>query len=145
MRQEQEHTMAEQGLHRQMVRTMQEITGDDDLEFMVILLGSYQENTPELLTQIATAHAADDVEAVRRVAHSLKSSSAALGCLDFSGRCAALEKTCKTEPFDRVRIASLVDAVQQAYPAVAAAVTSLIQRLQAQEATPSRHGFGLGA
>jgi len=91
-----------------MLEALRNIAGDDDTEFMLDLLESYQSTTPDLLAVIKAADG--EAEALGNAAHQLKSSSAMIGCTGFSDQCGALEKACKadTDPFDRAALARAI-------------------------------------
>ena len=82
-----------------------------------------------------------------KAAHSLKSSSAMIGCFDFSARCAGLEKACKTGTATPAALAALAEAILQGYPAVETAIDALARQLQAPHPAPPvpKSGFGLSA
>ena len=131
-----------------MLEMLRDIAGDDDTDFMLDLLESYQSHTPVLLAAIEAAHSQGQPAGMEIAAHQLKSSSAMLGCTAFSVQCNDLEKACKADETDPLTLAALVEAIQQAYPAVEAAVKTLIQQLSAPSgAAPPvrRSGFGLNA
>ena len=129
-----------------MLETLREYAGDDDSEFMLDLLDSYQGNAPELLAAIAAALSRGDASQMGNAAHSLKSSSAMIGCFAFSALCADLEKGCKNDA-DPATLAALAGKLQQDYPAIEAAIEALTQQLKnPAPPTPSqRSGFGLSA
>jgi histidine phosphotransfer protein HptB len=62
--------------------------GDD---FIGELIDAYFEEAPQLIGQIEQALASGNAEVFRRAAHSLKSSSASFGALQFSARARELE------------------------------------------------------
>lgn len=55
------------------------------------VLGTYVLSLQRLLEQLRVARGADDAEAIRHAAHTLKSSSASVGALDLSALCAQTE------------------------------------------------------
>ena len=116
-----------------MLEALRDIVGDDDTEFMLDLLESYQSTTPDLLVIIETAQG--EVAALGNAAHQLKSSSAMIGCTGFSDQCEALEKACKagTDPSDR---AALVKAIEQAYPDVQTTLNAALRQLRRTQTTP---------
>ncbi len=131
-----------------MLETLRDIAGDDDTDFMLDLLESYRSETPVLLVEIEAVHSQGEVADMEKAAHQLKSSSAMIGCTAFSVQCGDLEKACKASETDPPTLAALVEAIRQAYPAVEAAVKTLIQQLSApsEAARPARRsGFGLSA
>jgi PAS domain S-box-containing protein len=56
------------------------------------IIGLYLESSPQLLRQMREAVAAEDGEALRQAAHSLKSSSANLGAIQLAAVCKELEQ-----------------------------------------------------
>jgi HPt (histidine-containing phosphotransfer) domain-containing protein len=56
----------------------------------------YLECSPALLKQLEGGAAANDIDALRRASHSLKSSSASIGAVVVSARCARLEALART-------------------------------------------------
>jgi PAS domain S-box-containing protein len=60
-------------------------------DFMTRIIGVYLDNAQSLLTAIETASAAADRHLLLRSAHTLKSSSAHVGALDFAARCREIE------------------------------------------------------
>jgi HPt (histidine-containing phosphotransfer) domain-containing protein len=60
-------------------------------DFIVELIDTYNSETGELIVQLHRALADCDAASFGRVAHSIKSSSASLGALDFSQQARELE------------------------------------------------------
>ena len=60
-------------------------------DFLAQIIGIYLNNAPQLVGAIETAYADDQRELLLRAAHTLKSSSANIGALDFATRCCAIE------------------------------------------------------
>jgi CheY-like chemotaxis protein/HPt (histidine-containing phosphotransfer) domain-containing protein len=137
----------ENAMLNDMLETLREITGDDDTDFILDLLESYRHTTPALLADIEHAARQGDALTMGKAAHSLKSSSAMIGCSTFSARCAALEAACRGGAADGSTLATLNRELQQAYPAVEAAIDALTRQLCTPQppASPSRSGFGLSA
>jgi HPt (histidine-containing phosphotransfer) domain-containing protein len=69
---------------------LREITGDD-LDFLDELIDTYLEDGAVQLEAMTLAGRTDDVEAMIRPAHSLKSSSANVGAAALTDLCQALE------------------------------------------------------
>ena len=59
--------------------------------FLAQVIGVYLNNAPQLMDAIETAYAGDQQELLLRSAHTLKSSSATVGALDFATHCRAIE------------------------------------------------------
>ena len=132
---------------KEMLDTLREYAGDDDPEFMLDLLESYRASSPELLANIDAARRRGNTVMIGKAAHSLKSSSAMIGCYTFSAQCADLEKACKNPTPNPTTLSALADAVLETYPTIEAALDALIVQLQSPPPlTPShRSGFGLSA
>jgi len=60
-------------------------------DFIGELIDAYFEEAPQLIGQIEQALASGDAEVFRRAAHSLKSSSASFGAMQFSAKAKELE------------------------------------------------------
>jgi HPt (histidine-containing phosphotransfer) domain-containing protein len=60
-------------------------------DFLARIIGLYLNNAPHLMDAIETAYADDQRELLLRSAHTLKSSSATVGALDFAACCRAIE------------------------------------------------------
>ncbi|MCC8988171.1 MAG: response regulator [Candidatus Contendobacter sp.] len=60
-------------------------------DFLAQIIGIYLNNAPQLVGAIETAYADDQRELLLRAAHTLKSSSANIGALDFATHCCAIE------------------------------------------------------
>lgn len=56
------------------------------------VLTAYEQSLARMLGELRTARQAHDLDTVARIAHTLKSSSASVGALDLSRRCAEAEK-----------------------------------------------------
>jgi HPt (histidine-containing phosphotransfer) domain-containing protein len=70
------------------LRTLSETTGRDIIGKAV---GCYLRQTPEAVVELRQAAAKNDLESLRSIAHSLKSSSANLGAMGFANLCHQLE------------------------------------------------------
>jgi PAS domain S-box-containing protein len=64
---------------------------DNDPEQLALLVNLFLENSPKLIAEMRAAIAHADAPALEQAAHSLKSSSAALGAMIMSGICRLLE------------------------------------------------------
>ena len=101
--------------------SLKEMVGDD---FVVELIETYLEDTPDLLAQLRQAHDAVDAGAFRRVAHSLKSTSASMGALNFSEVARELESIGQEERL--AEATSLLDRLPADHEAVAQALKALL-------------------
>ena len=70
------------------LKTLSETTGRDIIGKAV---GIYLEKTPEAIIELREAASRNDLESLRDIAHSLKSSSANLGAMGFASLCHQLE------------------------------------------------------
>ena len=64
--------------------TLDNLISMTDQAFLAELIDAYVEESPGLLQEMKNSLAQGDAEGFRRAAHSLKSSSASLGALNFS-------------------------------------------------------------
>ena len=85
------------------------------------VLTAFQTSTDRLLPQMKDARVAGDLQGVRHVAHTLKSSSASIGALKLSELCAQLEAMLRHDK---------VDALQTRVDGIAAEVEVVLQALQ---------------
>ena len=69
----------------------------NDRETYDIVLETYLETTPDLLSQMKAALARSDMETLQRHAHSLKSSSRTIGALELGERAQGLESACHSQ------------------------------------------------
>lgn len=84
------------------------------------VLGAYQQSLGRHLDELQRASAGDDVDSLMRIAHTLKSSSAAVGALQLSRRCAELETACRSDGVaSAARVEALIHEAQQVVRAVA--------------------------
>ena len=71
--------------------TFNDLKGLMGADFVVELIDTYAQETADIIGQLRQALAAGDAAAFRRLAHSIKSSSASLGALAFSQEARELE------------------------------------------------------
>ena len=64
------------------------------------VLATYTQSLVKLLDQLAAARTAGDTNALRHVAHTLKSSSASVGALQLSSLCADIERKVREQQTD---------------------------------------------
>jgi HPt (histidine-containing phosphotransfer) domain-containing protein len=113
----------------QALQTLRSLSPGHEGEFMRRVLRTYRQSLDRYLADIERGLVSGDLAVVRLSAHSLKSSSAQVGAVAFSDRCAALEFAAAGRPQDPgVALADLVAAVLTAAPAVARAVESAAAR-----------------
>jgi len=90
------------------------------------VLGTYIGSLRRLTAQFATARHAADTATLRHVAHTLKSSSASVGALELSARCAAVEH--------HIRDAGDADALDPKLEALAAEAARVLAALEGEGA-----------
>ena len=71
--------------------TFEQLSGDMGADFIGELIDTYCEETPRLISDLQQALAQGNAELFRRSAHSIKSSSATFGALDFAALARELE------------------------------------------------------
>jgi histidine phosphotransfer protein HptB len=100
--------------------TFEELKAAMGADFIGELIDTYCEETPALIAQLEGALAEGNVDAFRRAAHSIKSSSATFGALGFSAQAKELEMIAKQGDIrgTEAKVATLVAA----YPPVAQAL-----------------------
>ena len=87
------------------------------------IIGIYLEQSSQLLDDLAKACQKTDREGVRKISHTLKSSSANVGALRLSELCRTVEQKCEQGLIDN----ELIACIQQSYPCVAAALNDVLQ------------------
>ncbi len=97
-------------------RELQETAG---AEFVTELVATFLEEAPLSLAELRTSWSAKSVERFRRAAHSIKSNGQTFGATSFANMARQLETS--GLPAD----ASGIDALDQEYQRVAAALTEL--------------------
>lgn len=77
--------------------SLKESTGAD---FIGELIDTFLDDAPDLLNQMQTALADNDVDSFRRAAHSLKSNAATFGAMDLSALAKELESMGREKNLD---------------------------------------------
>jgi HPt (histidine-containing phosphotransfer) domain-containing protein len=112
--------MSEPIIDQETIANLIGMTGED---FLQELVEAYLEDSPFLFKQMRQALAAQDAEAFRRSAHSLKTSSASLGALGFAEHARELEMMGKNR---RLSVAEAgVDSLELEFAKVEAAFKEL--------------------
>ncbi len=96
------------------------------------ILQIYLDSTGALLSQVEQAIAGGDAEALRRAAHSLKSSSANVGADTLSGLFKTLESLGKESKIDQA--GALFDTTRREYEKVGNEIRALLARLGSEDA-----------
>ncbi len=109
---------------------LMELTGSNDPGILSELLQMYLEDAPLQLASMKQALQQNDIETLERAAHTLKSSSHTMGAVAFAEQCAELEQAAEMHAPEE-HLASLVQALEKAYPEVERTIRTLITRLTA--------------
>lgn len=88
------------------------------------VLSTYHASLARLMAQLQAARGGGDLATVRLVAHTLKSSSASIGAMEFSALCAAAEQAVREERTDD--LAPMLARLQDEAARVDAAVQALL-------------------
>lgn len=113
------HTLDEQALHR-----LAELDPDDRGGLLKRVLVTYEQSLRRLGAQFEQARTAGNGDALRQVAHTLKSSSASVGALELARHCADIERALR-DGSDPAALQAELDAVEQQSHRVLAALQSL--------------------
>lgn len=89
-------------------------------DFVAELVGTFEEEAPQMLADLRAARAAGDADTFRRAAHSLKSNSATFGAVQVAALARALELggLAADAAQDIAAIAAVQAALQQAVAAL---------------------------
>ena len=79
-------------LDEEALATLKELGGDEDPEFLVSLVEQFIQDTRGYVETIREAAASGDALALKRSAHTLKSSSASMGAMVMSEICRTLQE-----------------------------------------------------
>ena len=112
-------------LNPEAIETLRSLS-PDDTGFLKELIDIYLLDTPERLTEIVTALAAQDAAAAMRAAHSIKGSSSNFGATTLADLAQQIEFQGKTGNLNET--AATLVALHREYDRVAAALTALTQR-----------------
>jgi signal transduction histidine kinase/DNA-binding NarL/FixJ family response regulator len=100
-----------------------DLGGDEPLAGVI---ATFLEKTPEVLATLREAASGPDVDALRRMAHMLKGSSAMLGARALAARCLELERA--ADGGTVADAGSRVSAIEAAYRSAAAALAASAER-----------------
>lgn len=101
----------------------EQLKTDMGADFMIEIIDAYLEETPQLLSRLHQALQAKDAESFRRAAHSIKSSSAALGAMGISERARKVEMLGKDGALEGS--APLLERMDQDYKQVMTALEGM--------------------
>ncbi|MEM1096739.1 MAG: response regulator [Bacteroidota bacterium] len=110
-----------------------EMLGADDPEMLHELIGEFFTDAENLLDKIQETASHSDFHGLRRAAHTLKSSSAMFGALDFSERCRELEHRGRDGVVEGTT--ELAETLQALFPAIKRTLTRYIE----QQQRPTQH------
>ncbi|PZO39822.1 MAG: hypothetical protein DCF19_13085 [Pseudanabaena frigida] len=89
------------------IGTLHEVASDiggDDPAFLIELIDSYLDNTRSLIQELYTSFAQQDLDALLRTVHTLKSSSGVIGAEDLSNLCRELETKLRNKNYEDLDI-----------------------------------------
>ena len=95
-----------------------------DRTFLAELVEAYLADSPGLVEEMRTSLARGDRTALRRAAHTLKSTSASLGATAFADACRGIEHAAEAGESDA--LAAAIEAAATDYEGVAAALRARI-------------------
>ena len=102
------------------------------------LVAAYVQSSATLMQSAAEAFGRGDPDGVARALHSLKSSSASLGALDFAQACARIESLARQSSLAPAE--PLWVSLRTAFPGVIAALHALVAQEQAVAPHPAPAG-----
>jgi HPt (histidine-containing phosphotransfer) domain-containing protein len=88
------------------------------------VLKAFESSSTRLALQFREARARGDIQGIRHVVHTLKSSSASIGALALARICAEIETSIRTEP--SADLSPRLDAMDRELAAVLQAVTPML-------------------
>ena len=91
------------------------------------VLRAFHSSASRLAQQFGEARKHDDMQSIRHVVHTLKSSSASIGALALARLCAEIETSIRTEAF--ANLPERLDAMDRELAAVLQAVTPMLSPL----------------
>ncbi len=104
--------------------TFEELKATMGEDFIPELISTYLEEIPALLATLEQSLAQNNAEAFRRAAHSIKSSSASMGAMDFSAQARELEMIGKSG--DLSQAAEKLNRLVADYPELEQALKNLL-------------------
>ena len=115
------------------LRQLSEMSGRDVLGKSI---NHFLRQTPDDLAKLRRALEDSDAECLHRIAHSLKSSSANLGAMEFSQRCRQLETSASEKNLSRA--SKLVEGLEYLQPQILDALRSEVARSDAPLTTATK-------
>ncbi|MEW6240645.1 MAG: Hpt domain-containing protein [Chloroflexota bacterium] len=105
--------MANENVDRSVLRALKESVGED---YIGVMLETFFEETSQLMTDLQKSLSANDAEAFRRAAHSMKSNAATFGATRLSELAKELEVVARAGTLSEVgdRLGVLEEALRSA-------------------------------
>ncbi len=98
------------------LENLRKLVGQDDPDFFVSFIDNFLVNTAKLLKDLYSAAEQENRTVIHRTAHTLKSSSASCGAVQFSGLCKQLELVARTSEMPEIH--QLVEQIKLEYEKV---------------------------
>jgi histidine phosphotransfer protein HptB len=112
--------MPDDVIDRRVFAELQSTAGE---EFVAELIGTFLEEAPRMLAELRDAAGQGHADRYRRAAHSLKSNALTFGATQLAAQARALEHSSLSG--DRAQNTSALAALETAYAAAAASLTTL--------------------
>ena len=93
-----------------------------DSNILINLVSIYLEQSSQLLADLKKARQKSDIESIRKISHTLKSSSFNVGAVKLSALCLTVEQACERGEIDDLEI----DCVYEAYPYIERALNDVL-------------------
>ncbi|MBW4487248.1 MAG: response regulator [Trichocoleus desertorum ATA4-8-CV12] len=116
-------------LNRQALQALQELVGEDAIEFLVEVIDTYLEDGPKVLQSMWLALVQEDLTALHQAAHSLKMSSVTLGAKTLASLCEELAAIAQPSQIEVAR--GLMQQLEAEYANVKTALKVERQQYQA--------------
>jgi HPt (histidine-containing phosphotransfer) domain-containing protein len=121
-------------LDEQALQRLRELDPGGQNGLLERVLRAFDASARRFAQQLADARARDDLQGIRHVAHTLKSSSASIGALGLSRLCAEIEASIRNEA--PAGLGDALDAMDRELTAVLQAVKSLLGPADAAGSSP---------
>lgn len=89
-------------LDMEVVEELLSLTGDEDPELLLDLIGMFLDDAPDKLQKLEAAFETGDMQELARIAHSLKGSAGNLGVIMLQEDCDTLQVAGRQEVSDKV-------------------------------------------
>ena len=98
------------------IRNFEKLQIDGEASMVESIVDAYLNGSQTMVAELRAMLAANDIDAIQQIAHSLKSSSANVGAMHLSSMSKELEMKCKNKNFGRIE--DLVESIESEYPRV---------------------------